>query len=587
MSSVQEQKEDLQKRLSYTTHKLEMLESEFDSTRQYLEAELLRAQVELEKCTEKLNRVQNSYEVLQRMNQNLEDKTQELKLQYEEEKRALSQEIIILNNHLMEAKITIEKLKEDNELYRKDCNLATQLLLCGKFNHKAHKLSELPTDFKKRVSSHIEKQGYARNKGLCDTPYSDMVPAAVIAKPVKPEPGNSCPVTHSSSPHSRDLVLTNNGIDISNTHHRHVISKSSDLYCSDTALYCPSDERPQSHWQQRRQSVDLHDRETNVPQVQNSIESHPEKGKFHSNNAVPFHGITTGSPPASSFTLASNDNCNTPSSTLSSSHLSLCRDWKEGDYNRKSTSSFDKTTPAFPKSHSVQHKATNLQKCNSPAYRRTAPCYSEPYHSPQLSSSLGMASSGFPIEAPSSFPISEEEMTGHWKQLSVEDINTLPYCSLGYVSPYCFSEQHFVMGPTAPLYSSFQEGNDNFHTHAFDPYFPTSPGSNLRPSPKHSLGLYNTEKGLMSQPNDACIGVKTSLLPQGTSKDMENTAGAGKKEVANANNSESLHKQGEATKYQNKGPQKKTHPQYQTFGTRGLSRKDSLTKAQLYGTLLN
>lgn len=33
---------------------------------------------------------------------------------HEEEKRALSREIIVLNNHLMEAKITINKLRDDN-----------------------------------------------------------------------------------------------------------------------------------------------------------------------------------------------------------------------------------------------------------------------------------------------------------------------------------------------------------------------------------------------------------------------------------------------------------------------------------------
>ncbi|KAG8126499.1 hypothetical protein E2320_021683 [Naja naja] len=55
-STLQEQKGELCKRLSYTTHKLEMLETEFDSTRQYLEVELRRAQEELEKVTEKLRR---------------------------------------------------------------------------------------------------------------------------------------------------------------------------------------------------------------------------------------------------------------------------------------------------------------------------------------------------------------------------------------------------------------------------------------------------------------------------------------------------------------------------------------------------
>lgn len=55
-SALQEQKGELRKRLSYTTHKLERLETEFDSTRHYLEIELRRAQEELEKVTEKLRR---------------------------------------------------------------------------------------------------------------------------------------------------------------------------------------------------------------------------------------------------------------------------------------------------------------------------------------------------------------------------------------------------------------------------------------------------------------------------------------------------------------------------------------------------
>lgn len=55
-SSLLEQKDDLRKRLSYTTHKLELLQNEFDSTRQYLETELRRAQEELDKFTDKLRR---------------------------------------------------------------------------------------------------------------------------------------------------------------------------------------------------------------------------------------------------------------------------------------------------------------------------------------------------------------------------------------------------------------------------------------------------------------------------------------------------------------------------------------------------
>uniref|UniRef100_A0AAV2KAV9 Uncharacterized protein n=1 Tax=Knipowitschia caucasica TaxID=637954 RepID=A0AAV2KAV9_KNICA len=72
--SLLEQKEDLRKRLSYTTHKLELLQNEFDSTKVYLETELRRAQEELDKFTDKLRRIQSGYSALQRINQDLEEK---------------------------------------------------------------------------------------------------------------------------------------------------------------------------------------------------------------------------------------------------------------------------------------------------------------------------------------------------------------------------------------------------------------------------------------------------------------------------------------------------------------------------------
>ncbi|KAK5903336.1 hypothetical protein CgunFtcFv8_007127 [Champsocephalus gunnari] len=144
-SSMLEQKEDLRKRLSYTTHKLELLQGEFDSTRQYLETELRRAQEELDKFTDKLRRIQSSYSALQRINQDLEEKIHRNSQHHDDEKRALSREIIVLNNHLIEAKLTIEKLQEDNDMYRKDCNLAAQLLQCNKSLYRAQLSEVRPT----------------------------------------------------------------------------------------------------------------------------------------------------------------------------------------------------------------------------------------------------------------------------------------------------------------------------------------------------------------------------------------------------------------------------------------------------------
>ncbi|KAM3870721.1 brain-enriched guanylate kinase-associated protein [Diretmus argenteus] len=661
-SSFHDHKDDLRKRLSYTTHKLEMVETEFDSTRQYLETELRRAQEELEKFTDKLRRIQSSYAALQRINQDLEDKMHRTSQHHEEEKRALSREIIVLNNHLMEAKITIDKLREDNDLYRKDCNLAAQLLQCSKSHYRAHKMSELPLDFQERLSSHIEKhnRGSGATMAMSHSTYSDAVPTAIIAKVLeKPEPGSSCPVTRSSSPLPQDGdFLTGTG----STDHlnRRMSYKGADLYCSDTALYCPE------RWQdtERRQSVDLHGTGMLQLHAQNSTDSNPDEEAYPSGNfshhepPSSFHQhdeFGTSSLPASSsyssFSIASDEKggvsggCGrTASSTLSSSHQALYMDWRDGgsgEYERKSMSSYDKDSPSFPKSLSIQHMVPprSPQKSNSPAYTRTASCFSEPYHSstPRLASSHSMGSTlglgharGVGVDTRGDVQVPEDELSSRWRQLSVEDINTFSssYRNLtGRVSPYSFSERHFAIGPSSkvkvgPLYSSFQEGDDVFHSRVLDQCFavgPLSPNRSPSPSSKHpGLGHRKQEKApALYRAKDDSQDSECSLFLSGSSKEKESSGGATatgstKKDYVNLSadsSAESLHQSSlEASSLQHYpcprpssrprpssssaltiGPAlpKKTSPRYQKFGSAGLMRKDSLTKAQLYGTLLN
>ncbi|XP_054909254.1 brain-enriched guanylate kinase-associated protein isoform X1 [Poeciliopsis prolifica] len=649
-SSFHDHKDDLRKRLSYTTHKLEMVETEFDSTRQYLETELRRAQEELEKFTEKLRRIQSSYSSLQRINQDLEDKMCRTSQHHEEEKRALSREIIVLNNHLMEAKITINKLREDNDLYRKDCNLAAQLLQCSKSHYRAHKSSELPLDFQERISSYMEKHSRSRGAtiAMCHPNYPEEVPTAIIAKVLeKPEPGRDSPVTCPTSAHVQDgdfLIGTGSSDHLN----RRLSYKTSDLYCSDTALYCPE------RWQdtERRQSVDLHGTALLQLHAQTSLESNPDDDPFQSDSfshhdpPTSFHHhdeFGTGSFPASSsyssFSLASDEKgavsggCGrTASSTLSSSHQGLYIDWRDGgsgDYERKSLSSYDKEVPGFSKSHSIQHMVTTRspQKGTSPSYTRTASCFSEPYHSssPRLASSHSMGSTtglgqaqGGALESQNDVP--EDDLSVRWKQLSVEDIHTFSsYRNIaGRISPYSFSERQFAIGPSSKLkeslYSSFQEGDNVFHSHVLDQCFSMgSPSHNPKPkehrkSEKTSL-LYRAKND--SQDSEG------SLFLSGSSKDKKSsgaatTANSAKKDYVNLSvdsSAESLHHSSlEASSLQHYpaprptirprpssssalsvGPAlpKKTSPRYQKFGSTGLTRKDSLTKAQLYGTLLN
>ncbi|ELK28085.1 Brain-enriched guanylate kinase-associated protein [Myotis davidii] len=175
---------------------------------------------------------------LQRINRELEQKLYRMGKHYDEEKRALSHEIVALNNHLLEAKMTIDKLAEDNELYRKDCNLAAQLLQCSQTYGRVHKVSELPAEFQERLSLHLEKHGCSMPSTHC---RPGSVPLCVIAKvPEKPEPSSlSSPLSMSvsvSDASTRDLGF------------REGMPKSSllppykeDAYCSDSALFCPDD----------------------------------------------------------------------------------------------------------------------------------------------------------------------------------------------------------------------------------------------------------------------------------------------------------------------------------------------------------
>lgn len=451
----------------------------------------------------------------------------------------------------------------------------------------------------------MENHEHVRGKGLCHSPYSDAA-STVIAKVLeKPEPGSSCPVTRSPSPQPQDSdFLANNKMNSVNTLQHHVVYKSSDLYCSDTALYCPMDDRRQDRWQGHRKSVDLHGKNTSILLPQYAIDSNPEEYNFHSqysHNDVDLHEFAAGSTPASSsysnFSVASDEKGLAPSSTLSSSHLALYMDWPDGDtYECKNTSSYDKDSPRFSK----LFMTSTPQKGNSPVYMQTASCYNEPYRSPQITSSQNMGSSGRPKDSCSSIHIPVEDLMGRWRHLSVEDINRFSYRNSGRVSPYSFSEQHFSIGPSkiklGPLYSSVQEGDNTFHTGIPDSCFSTLPGSSLAPSPKHSLGLCKTEKEPMYQSNNSIQESKGSHFLAGISKDNENTVGNVNTEYVDVrpnSSAESLHQTPlEASsvqhyQLQSPGPQRKTSPQHQKFTSIGLSRKDSLTKAQLYGTLLN
>ncbi|XP_064174500.1 tight junction-associated protein 1 isoform X2 [Anguilla rostrata] len=191
---LQQQNEDLRRRLTHTTHKMEAMETEFQSSRHFMQAEIGRSKDDLEKMRDKFRRLQNSYTASQRANQDLEEKLHALLRKVERDKKTMDQEIVELTNKLLDAKNTIDKLEELNERYRQDCNLAVQLLKCNKSHFRNHKFADLPYELQDMVNKHMktslpDRGAQAQDPDSLSLTPADVVPTSVIARVLeKPEP---------------------------------------------------------------------------------------------------------------------------------------------------------------------------------------------------------------------------------------------------------------------------------------------------------------------------------------------------------------------------------------------------------------
>ncbi|NWW63281.1 TJAP1 protein, partial [Ifrita kowaldi] len=203
VTTCRHENEELRRRLTYVTNKMEAMERELESGQDYLEMELGQNREELEKFKDKFRRLQNSYTASQRTNQDLEEKLHALVRSFkpsvlasqikkaEMDRKTLDWEIVELTNKLLDAKTTINKLEELNERYRQDCNLAVQLLKCNKSHFRNHKFADLPYELQDMVNKHLhssqESAGPGQEAAHTLAP-SDVVPTSVIARVLeKPE----------------------------------------------------------------------------------------------------------------------------------------------------------------------------------------------------------------------------------------------------------------------------------------------------------------------------------------------------------------------------------------------------------------
>ncbi|NXX15993.1 TJAP1 protein, partial [Podargus strigoides] len=217
---LQHENEELRRRLTYVTSKMEAMERELESGQDYLEMELGQNREELEKFKDKFRRLQNSYTASQRTNQDLEEKLHALASlsqswifaikKAEMDRKTLDWEIVELTNKLLDAKTTINKLEELNERYRQDCNLAVQLLKCNKSHFRNHKFADLPYELQDMVNKHLHSTQESGQEATHTLAPSDVVPTSVIARVLeKPESLvlNSAKSSSGSCPMAEDVFV--------------------------------------------------------------------------------------------------------------------------------------------------------------------------------------------------------------------------------------------------------------------------------------------------------------------------------------------------------------------------------------------
>ncbi|NXG27306.1 TJAP1 protein, partial [Dromaius novaehollandiae] len=223
VTDCRHENEELRRRLTHVTNKMEAMERELESGQDYLEMELGQNREELEKFKDKFRRLQNSYTASQRTNQDLEEKLHALASlsqswifaikKAEMDRKTLDWEIVELTNKLLDAKTTINKLEELNERYRQDCNLAVQLLKCNKSHFRNHKFADLPYELQDMVNKHLHSTQESASPGqeaAHTLAPSDVVPTSVIARVLeKPESLvlNSAKSSSGSCPMAEDVFV--------------------------------------------------------------------------------------------------------------------------------------------------------------------------------------------------------------------------------------------------------------------------------------------------------------------------------------------------------------------------------------------
>ncbi|RWS12370.1 tight junction-associated protein 1-like protein, partial [Dinothrombium tinctorium] len=148
-------------------HIVQMETSVMNHAKEYPNGEFEALQETLRFWQEKYDRLFESHRKLQKVNQALEDKLLRIVDKFETEKAALTRDVADLTTKLVEARVLITDLEEENDQYKNDCNIAVQLLQCKPSNFIPHKVNSLPTDIQEKVRSHFgNSNNHRRSKSI-------------------------------------------------------------------------------------------------------------------------------------------------------------------------------------------------------------------------------------------------------------------------------------------------------------------------------------------------------------------------------------------------------------------------------------
>jgi len=89
---------------------------------------------------DKFNRLLEAHEKLRKLNQSLEEKMLKLAENHHHESQRLTFQAQELTQRLVDARVYIHQLQDENDRYRNDINLVVQLLHCNPSNFVSPKL---------------------------------------------------------------------------------------------------------------------------------------------------------------------------------------------------------------------------------------------------------------------------------------------------------------------------------------------------------------------------------------------------------------------------------------------------------------